>query len=341
MVALTNTGAPKFSAGGELSGASLDFTRLFVVSTVKQLPADPVNGGNTYEWANGNLKLVTLLPGEAPAPGGGYLPEGALPAVSDDGKLALFKAVGLPDLYLRINGQETKNVSASKRTIPDTTTPAEAVGVAADGSEVLFTSHSELTEDANTGRTAGVPNHQGSDLYSYDVGTGDLTDLTVDDNPADEAAGADVERVVGASRNADYVYFIATGDLAPGASSGERNLYVEHDGVIDFVASDPTGDPGQGYPFYVTPDGLHAAFMSAEGQTGYDNAGKTEVYKYSFGSGLECASCRPSGEPPTGDASIAGRALSDDGSRLFFQSTDAVLPAGAEHSLERLRVRGR
>jgi hypothetical protein len=326
IVALTKTGAPKFSAGGELSGASLDFTRLFVVSTVKQLPADPVNGGNTYEWAGGNLKLVTLLPGEAPAPSGGYLPEGTLPVVSDDGKLALFKAVGLPDLYLRVNGQETKNVSASQRTVPDATTPAESVGVAADGSEVLFTSHSELTNDANTGRTAGVPNHQGSDLYSYDVGTGKLTDLTADANPADVAAGADVERVVGASRNADHIYFIAAGDLAPGAASGGRNLYVEHGGVIDFVGSDPTGDPGQGYPFYVTPDGRHAAFMSVEGQTGYDNAGKTEVYKYSYGSGLECASCRPSGEPPTGDASIAGRALSDDGARLFFQSTDAVLP---------------
>jgi hypothetical protein len=323
MVALTSAGAPKFSAGGELSAASEDFSRLFVVSTVKQLPEDPVNGGNTYEWAAGNLKLVTLLPGEAPAPGGGYLPEGALPAVSSDGKLAIFKAVGLPDLYLRINGQETKNVSASQRTVPDTTTPAEAVGLAADGSEVLFTSHSELTDDANTGRTAGVPNHQGSDLYSYDVGSGELTDLTVAEKPADAAAGADVERVLGSSRNAEYIYFIAAGNLAPGATSGERNLYLEHDGVIEFVGSDPSAEAAQ---FYVTPDGLHAAFISAEGQTGYDNAGKTEVYKYSVGSGLECASCRPSGEPPTGDASIAGRALSDDGARLFFQSTDAVLP---------------
>jgi hypothetical protein len=326
IVALTSAAAPKFSTGGALSGASLDFARLFIVSTVKQLPSDPVNGGNTYEWTAGNLKLVTLLPGETPAPGGGYLPEGALPAVSDDGSLALFKAIGLPDLYLRVDGQETKNVSASQRTVPDTTTAADAVGVAADGTEVLFTSHSELTEDAYTGRTGGVPNHQGNDLYSYDVGTGELTDLTADSAPADAATGADVERVLGTSRNAEYVYFVAAGDLAPGATSGERNIYVEHDGAIDFVGSDPAGDPGPGYPFYVTPDGGHAAFTSAEGQTGYDNAGKTEVYKYSFGSGLECASCRPSGEPPTGDASIVGRALSDDGSRLFFQSTDTVLP---------------
>src|ERR1044072_5066178 len=144
--------------------------------------------------------------------------------------------------------------------------------------------------------------------------------------PDDPPRGAALERVVGTSRDADYVYFIAGGNLAPGATSGERNLYVEHDGVIEFVGSDPTGHPVEGYPFYVTPDGRHAAFMSAEGQTGYDNAGKTEVYKYTFGSGLECASCRPSGEPPTGDASIVGRALSADGDRLFFKSDDAVLP---------------
>ena len=189
------------------------------------------------------------------------------------------RRVGLPDLYLRVNGQETKKVSASKRAVPDATTPVESVGIAADGSVALFTSHSELTEDANTGTTSGVPNHQGADLYSYDVGTGDLTDLTADANPADVGAGADVERVLGSSRNADYVYFVAAGDLAPGATSGQRNLYVEHEGAIEFVGTDPTGDPGS---FYVTPDGLHAAFMSAEGQTGYDNAGKTEVYKYSY-----------------------------------------------------------
>ena len=45
MVALTSAGAPKFSAGGELSGASQDFTRLFIVSTVKQLPCRPGQRG--------------------------------------------------------------------------------------------------------------------------------------------------------------------------------------------------------------------------------------------------------------------------------------------------------
>ncbi len=331
VVALTKVGAAKFTEGGGLSGASQDFTRLFIVSTVKQIQTDPVAGGNTYEWSGENLQLVTILPGAAKeaAPAGGSVPQGALPSVSDDGHRVLFKATGLPGLYLRLDGERTVEVSASKRTTdpdPNPTASAISAGLAADGSTVLFTSASELTDEANTGETAGQANDQGSDLYSYDVATDQLIDLTIDEDPADVGAGADVERVVGASRDASYVYFIARGKLAEGGTSGERNLYVEHGGAIDFVGSNPTGDESQGYPFYVTPDGQHAAFMATEGQTGYDTAGQSEVYKFTYGAGLECASCRPSGEVPSGGASIAGRALSDDGSRLFFQSTDAVVP---------------
>ena len=331
VIPLTTVGAPQFSEGGELSGASKDFSRLFIVSTVRQLSGDPVNGGNTYEWVAGRpLQLVTILPGagEVPAPDGGHLPQGALPAVSEDGSQVLFKADGLPGLYLRSDGQSSVEVSASRRTTPDPNPVADAksVGISADGSKVLFTSASELTNDANTGKTGVTPNDKGADLYSYDVASGQLTDLTVDTAAADGATGADVEQVVGAGRDASYVYFIASGDLAPGATSGERNLYVEHAGTITFIGSNPTGSPGQGYPFYVTPSGLYAAFTATEGQTGYDNAGHSEVYKYTYGGGLECASCRPSGEAPTGDASITGRTISDDGARVFFQSDDAVLP---------------
>ena len=331
-VALTAIGAPTFSAGGKLTGASQDFTHLFIVSTVKQLPGtDPVNSGNTYEWANGTLHLVAILPGvtEVPAPEGGGLPQGgALSAVSDDGSQVLFKAVNLKGLYLRSNASHSTEVSKSQRTVPDPkpTADAVAVGLAADGSEVLFTSASELTNDANTGTTAGAPNDQGSDLYSYDVATEKLTDLTVDTNPADAATGANVKSVVGASRDASYVYFVATGNLATGAVSGQQNLYVEHGGQITFVADEPSVEPKTGHPFYVTPDGLHAAFTTIVPQTPYNNAGFNQVYEYTYGGSLQCASCRPNNEPPTAGASIAGRALSDDGSRLFFQSADAILP---------------
>ena len=330
IVPLTNTGPETYSYGGELTGASQDFTRLFIVSTVKQLDEDPTGGGNLYEWTNGKLSLVAILPGEVLAPNGGALAtiRAALPAVSDDGTRALFTAVGLPDLYLRIDGSRTVNVSRSRRAVadPNPHSAASPGGMSADGGTVLFTSHSELTEDAYTGRTGGVSTDLGADLYSYDVETEELTDLTVDKDLADKETGAGVEHIVGASRDASYVYFIATGNLAPGATSGARNLYAEHDGEIKFVGTNPFGNFEQGYPFYVTPSGKYAAFYTTEAQTGYDNASKTEVYKYTYGGALECASCRVNGEPPTGDASIAERAISDDGSRLFFQSNDAVVP---------------
>jgi hypothetical protein len=94
---------------------------------------------------------------------------------------------------------------------------------------------------------------------------------------------------------------------------------------------------------YVTPDGRHLAFMSVKPITGYDNtdeAGEAvhEAFEYSAESGqLVCVSCDPSGARPLGSAFLGARlderastafhqprSLSDDGSRLFFSSPDAL-----------------
>jgi hypothetical protein len=328
---VTEVGAAGFDPSSTLSGASSDFSRLFIATTVRQNGEDPLLNGNTYEYSAGHLRLVPILPPAVPAgpeeaaPAGGALAPGALPAVSGAGTQALFKATFFPGLYLRSGGTISVEVSRPMPGASDPNPPAEAIsaGISADGRTVLFTSANELTEDANTGESAGAPTDAGADLYSYDVATGELTDLTVDTNPADVATGADVEAVLGASPDATYVYFVARGDLAPGATSGARNLYVKHAGTIRFVATDPL--PGE--HFYVTPDGLHAAFASTAPQGPYDNAGLSEVYRYTYGGPLECASCRPGGEAPEAGAQVVGRALSDDGARLFFQSADQIVPA--------------
>ena len=335
-VALTKVGATGFNPGAALSGASSDFSHLFFTTTVKQPVEgieDPLLNGNTYEWFAGQLHLVTILPessGEEAAPAGGNLAPGVLPAVSEDGHHVIFKANGYPGLYLRSNATTSVEVSKSQRTPADLNPPANAIpaGIASDGSVVLFTSASELTEDANTGSSGGVPTDAGSDLYSYNVSSGVLTDLTVDNDPADEATGADVEGVLGASENGSYVYFVATGKLAEGATSGQRNIYVNHAGTTEYIAADPVGNPEDGYSFYVTPDGLHAGFTSAALRPGYNNAGFAQAYLYTYGNsaGLQCGSCRPGGEPAAASASIAGRAVSDKGDRLFFQSSDAIIP---------------
>ena len=346
---LENFGMP-YSPGIEAYSAAArryqtpDFSHVYYSPcVVNQLPSDPLPEGacfgNLYQWANGTLSLVGILPGpsQTPAPTGADLavanvtiePPAALPPTSDDGEYVSFYIRGLTTEYLRERGQNTVEVSASQRTVPDPN-PVEtpkAVGVTVNGSAVLFTSASELTNDANTGTAEGegIANDSGRDLYSYDVKTGKLTDLTPDSEPADIARGANVQRVVAANPEASFVYFIATGKLAPGGVSGLTNLYVEHEGKIDYVA------PAVGVS--VTPDGRHAVFNSTESLTGYDNVNpntsspESEVFEYTYGGGLVCVSCRPGGAPPTGGSGIVpNRTVSDDGSRVFFESSDVLVP---------------
>ncbi len=104
----------------------------------------------------------------------------------------------------------------------------------------------------------------------------------------------------------------------------------------------------------VSPDGMHVAFTSRGRPTGYDNRdlvsgeADSEVYRYDAGTGkLACVSCNPSGARPKNGRSFAAngngtqtwvsgwipgwgsqyqpsRFLSDDGSRVFFESYDSL-----------------
>jgi hypothetical protein len=318
--------------------ASANYKHFFFGTEFPQYSGDP---GGVYEWSveDHELRHPGVLPDESLA-ADAFMPGGPLNPYSSDGEVVLFIHAGQP--YLRIAASETREIAASQRTPEDPVGPQSptTLGVTADGSQALFISKSELTEDANTGYKDA-----GADLYSYDVAGEELIDLTADDNPADADTGANVLRVLTVSPNADYVYFVATGKLATGGVSGEENLYVEHEGVISFIA--PAEGLGGGY---ATPAGNHLAFTSTASLTGYDNVNPTNnnreamAFEYTYGGGLECASCRLDGTPPVGSAVFPvgadyltkvrqNRVLSDDGSRLFFQSTDKVVPQAANQKM--------
>jgi hypothetical protein len=304
--------------------------------------------------------------------------------VSEDGTRVYFQEeesnLVLPKapLYLRVNADQpqgpldpsghcagitlacTVKVSASQKTNgsgaggADPNPPLEAHYQSAnqDASLTLFTSKNELTDNANTGRNGSDESTDtGNDLYLYNLASGDLTDLTVDTNPADKATGANVISVVGTSEDLSYVYFVAAGDLAGAAQSGKPNLYMWHSGSISFIATlNETTDKSNwtisihDLSSRVTPDGLRLAFTSTEALTPFDNTdAKTgqpasEVYLYDAASEqLSCASCNPSNALPIGPSRITGtgtggnpfdmpRNLSADGNRLFFESQDALVP---------------
>jgi hypothetical protein len=376
------------------AGASNDFSHVLFESNAQFTADAPVTEiESLYENSAGLVHLVGILPDGKPAAtstagsGSSAFYESSFTeadgnverAMSQDGSHVIFQAPsdgGEPDseqsgqteVYDRINGTETIEISdPAAGAIPAVSTPEGATFQTAsvDGSRVFFTSSAELTSSSNTGSA-----NNSEDLYEYNLKTEQLNDLTVDANPADASTGAMVQGVVDASTDGSYVYFVANGQLVEGkGTDGQPNLYMVHDAgkpvFISTLSSEYRGcqlisDPCVWSPnpaereAYVTPDGLHMAFISSKSLPtvnfpgGYDNTDQetgqadSEVYEYTApakpgGTGqLSCASCDPTGAQPVGKALIGGispgingfksvntsfyrvRALSDNGQRLFY-----------------------
>jgi hypothetical protein len=311
-----------------------------------------------YEWADGELRLVSVLPNGEPSPvestagshygsGTGELENAVDHALSDDGSRVFWSAVTFPAsggaIYMRVDGESTVPVSESV-----TTDDSRFWTASADGSKAIFA--------VEEGPLKG-------NLYEFDVDTQTPTLI------AGEVLGQ-----LGASDDASYLYFVSEEDLGAGAVAGEPNLYLHHAGDETFIAalSDVDVDkvnfgntPSVINPFpsrratRVAPDGVHIVFTSTRSLTGYDNTDTqsgeavTEVYRYDAAAEeLSCVSCNPSGARPMGARDVGGlqdsdhlwvasripvwqnqlygsRALSDDGRRVFFDSFDSLVPEDA------------
>lgn len=300
-----------------------------------------------YEWVNDTLRLVGILPDNSIASTSTNAAANGN-SISSDGSRIFFATSG--QLYVRTSGTTTIHISASQRVPPDPhgEQMAEFEGATPDGSIVLFSSAEELTNASNTGG-----NDNSSDLYAYNVNDGHLTDLTVDANPADAMTGPSVQGVLGMSDDGSYVYFTADGQLIAGqGAQGQPNLYVWHGGEVKFIATLSPSDRSNWFPYssragttaYVTPNGKGLGFISHNSLTGYNNtdartaARDSEVFRYSAESDtLVCASCDPGGGAPIGNATLAKlgltgyspRNVTDDGKRIFFNSSDPLVPGSA------------
>jgi hypothetical protein len=188
------------------------------------------------------------------------------------------------------------------------------LGAATSGRFVYFTASSVLTPEPNSRGQAATPG--ASNLYVYDASTG------------------------------------VTRFIAPGAGLAPLHMGLQY----------ANGETESRLTSELTPDGQHFLFVSQERVTAYDNFGPTcnslntnegpvhspgpcdEVYLYTPATGaLTCVSCNPSGALPAGPARLPERmiegffdsrnepgtlplprAISDDGSRIFFSSPDQL-----------------
>ena len=179
---------------------------------------------------------------------------------------------------------------------------------------------------------------EGGRLYRYDAVSEAADDLT----PSGGVVG-----VLGASGAGDTVYY-----------QDGSHLRRWHAGATTTVAAGADATLPSDYPpatgtSRLSADGTVLAFLSAAPIGGYDNTdaetGLPDVEAYVYDAdadSLLCASCNPTGERPAGSTSIPGalvngstalyrpRALSANGRRLFFTTTDELVGGDTNSSAD-------
>ena len=343
----------------EFAGASPELSRAFFSANdaltqetpFAPEPADPGRfGHDLYEWHEGALSLVNILPGNTEvAEGSAFASEQRslspdAHTVSSDGSRVFWSVAGR--LYVRVNGQETLEVA-----------DGSFLDASADGLQVLLADGRlyEFNEE--------------TDSYEQEQ------DLTQGQGGFEGVLGTGEE-----SGQLSHIYFVDTVTLAgagenergQSAKSGEDNLYEWDAGLLHYVTTLDGSDDGgpaaaikdwSSSTVYRTaeasPDGRWLAFMSTARLTGHDNGGPcedvpggghlaipcSEVFLYDASTGgLSCVSCNPTGEAPRGPSTLRviwgahpwfaqSRYLTDSG-RLVFDSGDRLSAADTNGRVE-------
>jgi hypothetical protein len=312
-----------------------------------------------YEWRNGTLASAGVLPD------GSISPFGAVPAgmpgvgetvastdfnneVSEDGSRMFFvsrePSNDVLELYVRETAADGTHsvVLVSKSAItgePAPTGPLATpnphfnaagnnhVGASSpyayaspDGSQAFFESTDALTSDA--------PSDGLAKAYDFNVDTGSLTYLP----------GVAVSAILASARDGSRFIFAR-------ANPTELDLWSSgpNGGTVTQIAQLPSFSV---FAARATADGSVFVFQTGAQLPGFNNAsGFQQVYRYeAAGSALSCVSCPPAGVEPSGDANFANndlvssggtqvdgslggqRAMSSDGSRVFFDSPAPLVP---------------
>jgi hypothetical protein len=346
---------------------SADFKHYVFSSVNVPFTVDGVTGapGSAYDNDVENAKVtkISVLPSGFDIPPG-QTSEGSteefikIAAVSTDGSHILMTTQGAGgqnrvNLYMRVNDAVTYPIASGKEGI-------RFLGMTSDGSKVVFLSPDHVTPD-------DTDDPSSNDLYLWEEKTNEITRIsqgngTGNSDECQPAEGSlcsvtplETERPDSddpiASSSGD-VYFYSPEQLDPNSPGvpNEKNLYVYRHGAVKYVA---TLDPGTAINrIQISPDGSHVALLTASRLTSYDNQGWREMYTFNPETGvIRCASCIPTGEPPTvlrppeeiGNssnparlqpskdvmASQSGRFMADDG-RTVFATSDALVESDTD-----------
>ncbi len=217
----------KFAGSDRFQDATPDLSHVIIESpplTENAVKASPEQ--SVYEWTNGQVKLVSILPdttvppratagSTGPGPAHTFLVgQNAANAVSSDGSRVVFQTEDYErnsHIYLRDTiSEETVQLDAPQGgPASGSSENGWFEGLSSDGNHVFFAYDEQLTKESHA-------QHEKPDLYEFNVEpgpklTGHLTDLSVDPNSGE---AADVQGgIPGAGEDGSYVYFVAQGRL--------------------------------------------------------------------------------------------------------------------------------
>jgi hypothetical protein len=301
-----------------------------------------------YKWSKGQLRLVNVNnEGKLLNPCGAILGAGrqegrAINAVSADGSRVFFtspEAPGLPgcpepQLYMRVDGKETVDVSEPEGISISPSQRGRVVydGASPDGSKVFFTTGTNRLYE-----------------YSTDAPVGHRLTLIAEEADTVEEELTNPGFVV--SEDGSTVYYGAKGAIY---------RYDAITGTKSFVATPST--PARALePWYTTPDGGFFVFPSGQpgnpavqldGPHGREEelrgVGHDELYRYDAADGsVMCVSCGEGVAPAKGemlepqptnglynspDSSRSAISISEDGRRVFFQTSARLVPQDTNES---------
>ena len=332
-----NPTAKKPSANGfyRVVGASSDCSRIIFRSNAYTF----ISGASgLYEWDQGVLRDAALRPdGSNPdltsqeaariarernsvGPDGRFF----FTATSNDGADA-----GQAAVFVRKSPTEVVNASQPTN---GPTLGARYAGASPDGSRVFFLGNYGIADTSSAGPIESCADvsldntlihNTACDLYSYDVESGILTDISVDTNPAD-SKGAVVQGVMASSQDGSVVYFAARGQLVPDQGrtyaenlqgAGFANIY-RYDSTeppaeaITYVGSLTAADlrsqalimssaTTNNWSSQTTDDGSYFLYASRDDLAVLNPGAVESAYLFSaLNERTSCVSCPADGSPP-------------------------------------------
>jgi hypothetical protein len=295
----------------EAPGAAADLSTVVLSTCAKLTPeavevpagsvCDPA-AANLYGWSATGLASINLLPGAGVSAPGASLAASA-DAVSANGSRVYFTHGA--NIYLRAGGE----------TVP--------VDAAAGGGGSFETASRDGAVAYYT--AAGH-------LYRFAAAGGTSTDLT---------PSGGVEGVLGTSADGAHAYFQTAAGLQHVQGSTVTALGID---------ADPGSYPPATGTARVGANG-NLVFLASVEWPGADNAGNAQAFLYSAATDtLACVSCNPTGVRSKGPARIAPptrngagpsassayrpRALSDAGTRFYFESPDPLVLGDTNNALD-------